>query len=324
MSFYNNKESGNTTEYCWNNYIGPLKILQNKTDGCLVKLDDRRALNGAVRAQNCIGSKYPLGEDTWERESCTNEAPRDSDRIQINDLDGLHKIYCFPFNINIEGESEPCPIAPFVLPGHVSYNIGNLSHSGSYVDASVTRHVRSTSRRKRLKRSPVVSIVTTTTTTQAPTKPTEPTRAKQHEIVKTIDKFTSRVNASIEKIQRVMNKITGPLNITRAQFESILNEPFDILRGAASSLMDFFKTMGTTIGIMSGIMMMIALVPMLELIIIGLKIAKLPVNLWLGSAKRVTCHLRQLPSLSSDILRALKLKGPIKKIKRRWDGSKVV
>lgn len=324
MSFYSTKESGNTIEYCWNNYIGPIKLLQNKTDGCLVKLDEKRVLNGAVRAQTCTGSKYPLGEGTWEREGCTSEAPRDSDRIQINDLDGLHKIYCFPFDIDIEGESEPCPMAPFAIPGHVNYNIGNLSHSGSFIDTEVTRHIRSTSRHKRSKRSPVGLAVTTTTTTQGPTKPTDPPPAKQHEIVKTIDKYTGRVNASIAKIQTVMKRITGPLNITRAQFESIFNEPLDLIGGTVTSLMDFLKTMGVTIGIMSGIMMMIALVPILELIIVGLKVAKLPANLWLGSARRVTCHLRQLPSFGSDILRFLKLKGPIKKIKHRWDGNKIV
>ena len=50
MSFYSTRESGNT-EYCWNDYIGPLKLSQNKTDGCLTKLDDKRALNVEYHCQ---------------------------------------------------------------------------------------------------------------------------------------------------------------------------------------------------------------------------------------------------------------------------------
>ena len=321
MSFYNIREVSNATEYCWNEYIGPLKLLQNKTDGCLTKLDEKRVSHKTVRAQTCIGSKNLYEKDeVWEQQICTSELPMDPERIQITEQEGTHRIYCYPFKIEIEGISEQCPIVPFTLPGYVNYNIGNISHSGSFIDASATRHVRST-RLTRKKRSPAIAAITTSITAESTIKSTEAPVQKQ-DIVKTIDKITGRVNNSLAKIQLVLNKLSKPLNITRAQLESIFNEPFEFIGGAFNSLLDFFKTLGITIGIISSLMMMIAIVPMLEIFIIGLKIAKIPANIWLSSAKRVVNQMQQFSKLSLNGIRLPGLRGPVKRMKRKWEVSK--
>ena len=147
MEFYNSKPAENGTEYCWNAYVGPHRLLQNKTDGCLDKLDERRFHNIAVRAQTCVSPKYPLADnEAWGNEECVSQLPCNQTRIQIVELEGAHKIYCYPFNIEIEGESQPCPILPFLLEGHLNYKIADVSHVGITIGAFINRQIRSADR----------------------------------------------------------------------------------------------------------------------------------------------------------------------------------
>ena len=333
MDFYNSKSSKNGTEYCWNKYIGPHKLLQNKTDGCLDKLDERRVYNKAVRAQTCVGPKYPLNEnEAWEKDECTLQPSCNQTRIQIIELEGAHKIYCYPFNIEIEGELQPCPITPFLLDGHKNYKIADVKHLGIVIDASINRQIRSTEeswkRSPRLKRSPIAAI---TTSTAAPTSIANLTTSplplvvlsNKTGFVQTIRKLTSRMNNTYLKLQATMSKITAPLNITKLDLESIFQEPLEFIGDTFKSVKDIFKELGASIGGFGFLLILIAVVPILEIVILGVKIVKIQADIWIGSAKRVS---RQISSFFENIrsLRGRPVRSLIKRAKRGWDTNKVV
>lgn len=314
-------------EFCWETYTGPSYSIHNKTTGCIKPLIESKFPQLAIRGQTCreqLPVEGPLNRsENWYQVSCTKELPKIPERIQILDIDGFHKIYCYPYNIELGNEQQPCPNSPFILEGHATYQIENITHDGAYIDTTISRQIRSTNSRKphtirRQKRSPMPAMTTVTshsTTKQANTEAqtTEPLKSKHSSI---LGNLTRQMDGTIARIQGTLKLIPNKLNITKANFDSFLESPFEQISDGFDAIVDYVKSIGSVVGLLTGLMVFILIMPALELVMIGLKIARIPAGMWLGSARRVMTNLKWASSAGTDKLPKL-----FRNKRKRWDDS---
>lgn len=93
-------------------YMGPKHVLVNQTNNCMTEVIDWATHESSVRWQTCLGENDELKvtENLWEKDGqCKKTVPQMKRRIQDIEMNGLHRIYCFPFNITIGEETKQCP-----------------------------------------------------------------------------------------------------------------------------------------------------------------------------------------------------------------------
>lgn len=108
----------------------------------------------------------------------------------------------------------------------------------------------------------------------------------------TLANLTGSMNTTSTRIKESLKFLPDKFNITRANFDSFLDTPFNLINKSLEQIIDYVKSLGTVLGILSTIMIFIIIMPAVELIMIGLRIARMPANIWLGSARGVTANLR--------------------------------
>lgn len=320
MSVYHARNDTGNQEYCWTTYVGPERVLHNKTSSCITKLHQDKVYQKAVRAQVCLGGDpdmEPLfnGTEIWREHPCSQLPPFIEDRIQIQQIDGYHKIYCYPYSIEIEKEVTQCPLDPFIIEGHANYRVGNVSHNGIFFDTTIERSI------SRPKRSPVSSLPTTTMASTDAVKTTiklsQPILEKA-DVLAELKNQTNRMNATLELIGKAIEKIPAKLNITREDFDEFFAAPLELIQSGLAQITKYISGLGSGFALMGLCMMIILIMPALEILIIGIKVAKIPASLWINSAKRVKHHL-------VDDFFTRSGRNPFRKTRKRWDdGSKAV
>lgn len=316
-------------EACLEYYIGPSFVIHNKTNDCIKALNKNKYDQTGIRGQTCLEQVnelyYPTNRNAlWAQESCVKEIPRLNERVQITDIEGTHKIYCFPLNIEIENETMSCPNTPFILEGHANYRIENITHHGAYIDTSISRRITRSSDNKtapssrRHKRSPVsvptVMNAPITTTTSKPMMPDSiPAGPPPMKIGETLRNITGQMNITLAKIRESIKLLPGKLNITRANFDTIFDAPMKYITSGFDQLSIYIKSIGSMMVMLSVVVVFIMIMPALELIMIGLKVAKVPANMWLSSARRVTSNLKFISTTGTTKIFRSK--------KQRWEDS---
>lgn len=322
--FINNITYGNETtqETCWETYKGSTYMIHNKTNTCMRSLKDNKVGLMALRGQTCLEPVDELNKPTnrgevWNQEACTKEVPKILDRVQITEIDGFHKIYCYPFNIEFSDEKQSCPTSPFILEGHAEYKIDNITHLGGLINTVVTRHMRSTdSIHKRQKRSPMPPF-TSVSVTVTPAPPSNVTTPNPPKIGETLKGLTEQMNGTLARFKESLKMLPDKLNITKANFDILIDAPFEVLGQGFAKVIGYMKSLGSTIGILSVVMVIVLIMPAIELAIVVLKIARIPANMWLASARRVTANISESTERLPRMFRGRR--------KRRWeDTTKVV
>lgn len=296
MDIYSMKnDSDGEAEYCWNKYTGPRYMLHNKTNGCMTKLLENKVLNQAVRAQTCMEPTGELYQSTsnaefWTQEDCMKNPTGTDSRIQIQELDGQLKIYCHPLEIEINGEILKCPELPFTIENHASFKVGNITHKGDLIDHSLTRQVRSTKSMltKRTKRSPIV----TQSTDNSPSSTTrDSSKLKVGEV---LSNLSSSLNITLVRIKDTVKGLPQQVNLTQADLDDLFTNPFGVLTDGLAQITQYIKTIGATLGLLSGVLLVLMLVPLIEVALVCIKIIGLPIKLWIGSAHRVSTRIRSI------------------------------
>lgn len=132
MDFYNKTENGT----CWMKYNGPKMVMYNDSSSCLQEITEYTYKSGIVRYTTCETERESIsGEELykWKQDSCEDEVHPHRQRIQARSINGMHKIYCYPFNITIDDKTTPCPDYPFELDSSENYRIANIHHLGRQV-----------------------------------------------------------------------------------------------------------------------------------------------------------------------------------------------
>ena len=336
MNFYYNLNDTDGEKSCWATYIGPTHVMHNTTSGCLTKLNFNQVYQQAVRAQTCNESldDLHLNNDVWQQDPCTAKPPFLKERIQIHAIDGIHKIYCYPFDIEFDDEKQQCPNGTFLLDGHINYRIDSINHTGALIGSSVSRQIRSTRLNKqpnkrinalmRQKRSAIPATQATIlhpppTTTSKPSEITTIT-TKGPEIVLTLRNITGKMNETLSTIKDHLNSLPKRLNITKEHLDQIISEPLDAFRDMIEYIGDHLKSLIPALGLFGGVMVVIMIMPAIEIVIVGARIIRIPINLWLGSVKRVSSKIASSSTTGEMIASKF-----FNRRRRRWDdGDKMV
>jgi hypothetical protein len=356
------------TRYCYATYTGPKHILYNKTTDCMTGLQENKVFDNTVRAQTCLtkNAKTDNPLDSWRITECSTTKPTpDESRVIIHMVDGIHKIYCFPFTITIEdGPEQPCPMSSFILESYAKFTIGNIRHIGNLYDTNITRKTRSVKHNnetytiyssldddfdqvcesnpdldnrgnphktivielgspdndpdkgRRFKRSPIAppsisnSIsVPTLIRTGSTDETTERPRIRAGE---TLRELSKSMNFSLDAIKAGVQNLPGKLNFTRPDFDTIIDLPINALNDGYHWIIAHLKSISSLVGFMTGCMIFVMIMPLVELIFFGIKFIKVPLSLWISSAKRAT---RRVIELKEEI----SVSNPFKSHNDKWD-----
>ena len=140
ISFFNvTSDAQQKPTVCWTKYNGPKHVLVNTTNNCMAEVVEWANDKGSIRSQYCVTAEDELKQDEnlWVSEQCSTKPILTKKIIQDRETNGMHRIYCYLYNITIGEETRPCPDFVFELPGRTTYKIANMEHFGAYVERTI-------------------------------------------------------------------------------------------------------------------------------------------------------------------------------------------
>lgn len=158
---------------------------------------------------------------------------------------------------------------------------------------------------------PPTTIVTIIEQTPIPEAKVLPKTSKMS-IGETLGNYSAHMNVTLSRLKATIKGLPTSLNLTSANFGSFISAPFDILTDSFQYIAGLMKSLSFGFGILSTVLMFVIMMPLIEIIILGLKIAKVPANMWLGSFRRVRTKISHLPNLVT-------YGNSLSKTKRKWD-----
>lgn len=323
---FNNITEDKGEEMCWSSYVGPSYVVLNKTNGCIRQLKRPKYDQAAIRGVTCNDQTNDLNDQSrrglnWALD-CSKESFASTDRIQISEINNQHKIYCYPFDLDIENETVPCPYSPFLLNAHSSYRIAGITHEGHHVNATLSRAIRSAreiTANPRTRRSALPAEVTTAV---PPTQPTTTSTTKQTIAKSTTTKpklgdslrtLGNQMNETLTKIKDSVKQLHGKFNLTKPDAFTFIEKPYELITGGLEKITNYLKSLSSLVGLLTGAIFLVVLMPLLELIILSYRVAKIPARLWLSSARRVKDRLTWTSNNS--------LPNPFRRRRKCWDDS---
>lgn len=267
LEFYNATESEGKKTLCWMKYKGPKHVMLNETGSCMTEVLDTMLQDGAVRSQVCRTKEdeyRPKPEELFGKEVCQINPPMNKRRIQDREYHGLHRIYCFPFNITIGGTEVPCPDYPFELSGGTTYKIANLEHSGSIVEANA----------------------------QLKTKVLQLNDAILGELK--IDKTgikslnSANLTATIDSYYNKLQKLPLTAELKKVHW---VDDTIAVAKNMWKDANAFFDSIGIVLAVIGTCLLLVVLAPVLEVLFIGVGIVKFITRLYGSCVRRLIRNL---------------------------------
>lgn len=267
FNFYNaTVDEYNRSTTCWMVYHGPKAIMINSTNSCMVEVDLKTLSSSSTEVQLCENKSENLklfATRMWHKEYCTTNIIPQKDKIQIRYLEGIAKIYCFPFNITIDDELVPCPDHVFEINTNSVTRIAGMEMRGSgnspKLDSTQTHSVKS-----------INSIL------------------KTDEIKVSVSKFFNDVGDKVSDAKNSMTTYFKDVpqkfsNITDSISNTISNGAKTVTNKLTGGLVDAFDTIwsyikwaGIVISVLVGVILLFLAAPIFEIIFIGLKLFRIP------------------------------------------------
>lgn len=276
MNFYNTtKDDDDKSTVCWMKYRGPKHVLVNTTNNCMTEVIEWATDNESVRAQYCVDKEDELKTDAslWTEDTC-GPAPHVTKRvIQDREVNGLHRIYCYPYNSTIEQEHMKCPDHVFELEERTNCRIANMQHSGQLVEQTVVKTSDLHLNRE------ILSLL-----------------KAQNLQVRVLN--TTELDAAYLVYFKNLQNIPRHLNFTSPTLAQFITAPFKAVAHIGTTFMRYLKTFGIIIGALVGLFLLAVLMPVIELVFASLKVLKVPIQLWFSSNKRMLSELNlKLPKI---------------------------
>lgn len=225
-------------------YKGHKHILVNKTNDCMTDTMHWAEMDGAIRSQTCRDSDDQLHNlgSMYSADSCSTEALHLKQRISTYEINGIHHIYCYPFNITIGSNEFCCPDHVFQLEGRMSYSIANFNHIGRYVERSIMKDVDFLINKRVMMKLRL-----------------DDTKISTMKISGL--NITQKLNSSLSTYIGKLKDIPTNLNLTSSSF--IPSNPFAFLEEFFSSIMSTLKILGYIIVIIIVGMIALTVSPLL-------------------------------------------------------------
>jgi len=140
----------------------------------------------------------------------------------------------------------------------------------------------------------------------------EPTEKPRIRIGEKLRGLSKNLNFSLDAFKDRVSKLPGSLNFTQPDFDTLIDTPINLINDTYTWIIAHIKSLTTMAGFLTGCMVFVMIMPIVELIFLGIKIAKVPISLWISSLKRATRRVGQLKQ-------ELALTQPLRQQARGWD-----
>lgn len=187
--------------------------------------------------------------------------------VQDREFSGLHRIYCYPFNITIDGTEHKCPDFPFELEGKTNYSVATLEHVGLVVnkDSSTTSDLH-------MNRE-IIS---------------------QLKVEQTKIRALNSTNLTIAYETYYQKLKDLPKKIEFKKVEGLIWEPFKWFKTMFSWIEEWIETIGIILAIGAGIFLIIIAAPIIEFFFIGIGLLKTMYRMYMSVVRRVTNKVRRV------------------------------
>lgn len=269
IGFYNQTKSpSNEDSVCWMSYIGPQYVLINTTNGCMTDTVSWANKDGSIRSQTCKGIEDQIRGDTklFKEETCSSEVTPIKRRISDYEVNGIHRIYCYPFNITIENETYKCPTFVFEIEARKNFKVANFEHIGRYVEHTIMKDNDFHTSKTILQQLNINKIKIN------PINLTE------------VDEIHETF---IQKLAKI------PQNLVFTKYFSMnkLLEPISSLIDTAWS---YVQTAGLIFAVIAGGFMLLLIAPVIEIAVLTITLLKIPLKLWKKSITRLSDKTKTL------------------------------
>ena len=224
--------------------------------------------SGAVRAQSCASKDEELKNegDLWREEMCEQHPQPTKRRIQDREINGLHRIYCFPYNITVEKETFPCPDYVFELEGRKTYQIANLEHWGSLVERDVIKTIDLHLNKEILNQL-------------------KPERFEIRSLNSTA--LSTAYGTYFSKLQGLPKNV----NLTTMQLGDWADKPMKIINSAIDSVWSYIETAGLIFGIIGAGLLLIIVAPVIEVIVVALGLFRYLGKTWFNGVQKTMTRI---------------------------------
>ena len=125
--------------YCWMKYAGPRFVLANITNGCYLDVQEYWMREDALRGHTCTtanGNLEPISR-IYHQDVCHKAFTPSKRDIQVFQINGFNRIYCYGHNITVKSIKSPCPDYVFELPLTESYELADYQYESTKVSSVV-------------------------------------------------------------------------------------------------------------------------------------------------------------------------------------------
>lgn len=201
----------------------------------------------SVRGYSCANDEENnLGIYTvlYKPDYCAKEAKLIKKNIQDKELYGVHKVYCYPWNITIEGEHHPCPAIPFEMEGKVTYKIANIEHYGK------------------------TTFVNYVSTSDLHLSKELTTRLKADYASLNIQPLNmTTLDLKLNKLVARLRGLPESLALSENSFKKILTAPYDFFKDVWNEVMKYIEEVGIVIGILAVMLVLVLVMPALQIFV---------------------------------------------------------
>lgn len=268
IPFYNKTINSDGKEsLCWTTYNGPKHILFNTTNGCMTDTISWAEKDEAIRSQTCKDNDEQMKDlgNPWQPEICTDKVSPLKRRISDYELNGMHRIYCFPFNITIDEKEYSCPDFVFEIEAKRSFKVANFEHTGRYVERTVMRDTDFHRSKTILQRMKVDEIKLGALN---------------------LTGLDSAYSSYMSKLTSLPKKLELLPNIISGGFFGTIGQMF-------SDIWKWIQTAGFILAFLAAGLLLLIAAPFIELIIIFFALFKYPLKLWKRNSDRVFNNIKK-------------------------------
>ena len=241
----------NTGLYCWMKYVGPRLVLANTTNNCYLDIQEYWMKDGSLRGQPCDEENGILEHTThlYHKDVCMKKFIPSRRYTQIKEVDGFHRIYCYGLEIEIRGKNQSCPDHVFELPLSESFGIGKHKFQSTRVTNTVINTLDLQINR-------------------------DIARQLNSQQIRIYGSNLTNLNKEYSFLDEMIGKINKNITLKQLDLPEFLKSPFTQIVDTLNTFWRYLEKGLLIAAIIAGIFLLLLSAPLIELVILVIKILK--------------------------------------------------
>lgn len=251
--------------YCWMKYAGPRFILANITNGCYLDVQEYWMKDDSLRGHSCNtvnGNLEPIVK-LYHQDVCHKAFIPSKRDIQVIQVNGFNRIYCYGHNITVKTVKTPCPDYIFELPLTESYELADYQYESTKIS----------------------SVVINTLDLQINQ---DITKQLKTEKIKIYGTNLTILDTEINTLQKMLGKIGANITLSEGIFPEILINPLGSVLKTLGNIWNHIQKGIIVVAGLTIVFLLVLTAPLLQATFIALKIIISPIRSLLSKVLRKT------------------------------------